>query len=53
MEFLEASVVAFEEVDIVHTSIEADIEVVDTRIETVEENDLASEMEMEIVPFAN
>ena len=55
MEYPEASLEAFEEafdeMGIVHTSIGVGIVAVNKHIVTEVENELASEMEMEIVPF--
>ena len=48
---LEAFEEAFDEVDIVHTSIGVGIVAVDKHTVIEVENELASEMEMEIVPF--
>jgi hypothetical protein len=51
MEYPEESLEAFDEMDIVHTSIGVGIVPVDKHTVIEVENELASEMETEIVPF--
>lgn len=51
MEYPEAFLEAFDEADIVHTSIGVGIVAVDKHTVIEVENELASEMEMEIVLF--